>query len=199
MLDEAADKIDLLGFGGVNGMTLQGGGHLVLTDDANSLIIGGSAVATFVNVDNTISGAGQLGGGLMTLANSGTIIADGTHVLEINTGATAISNSGLLEATGGGGLVIDSALSNSGSIWANGGNIILHGDVAGGGPIIDQFGFEWLRIVGTRVVDALENRAELEMGTHTAQIHADKTIRRPQCLPRICEGPASVTLRGSGG
>ena len=89
LLDEAADKIDLLGFGGVNGMTLQGGGHLVLTDDANSLIIGGSAVATFVNVDNTISGAGQLGGGLMTLANSGTIIADGTHGLEINTGATA--------------------------------------------------------------------------------------------------------------
>ena len=117
----------------VNGMTLQGGGHLVLTDDANNLIIGGSAVAAFTNVDNTISGAGELGGGLMTLANAGTIVADGTHVLEINTGATAITNSGLLEASGSGGLVIDSALFNSGSIWANCGNVVLHGDVTGGG------------------------------------------------------------------
>ena len=41
-------------------------------------------------------------------------------------------------------------------------------------PITDQFRFEWLRIVGGRVIDALENRAELELGTHTAQIHAEK-------------------------
>ena len=41
-------------------------------------------------------------------------------------------------------------------------------------PITDQFGFEWMRIVGGRVIDALENRAELELGTHKAQIHAEK-------------------------
>ena len=41
-------------------------------------------------------------------------------------------------------------------------------------PITDQFGFEWMKIVGKRVVDALENRAELELGTHTAQKHVEK-------------------------
>ena len=41
-------------------------------------------------------------------------------------------------------------------------------------PITDQFGFEWMTIVGKRVIDALENRAELELESHTAQQHVNK-------------------------
>ena len=41
-------------------------------------------------------------------------------------------------------------------------------------PIIDQFGFEWLKIVGKRVLDVLENHAQLELESHKKQLHSDK-------------------------
>ena len=83
----------------------------LLSDDGNNVIFGGAASATLNNVDNTISGAGQIGAGQMTLVNAGTIIADGSHSLVIDTGDNAVANSGTLEATGSGGLAIESALS----------------------------------------------------------------------------------------
>jgi Ca2+-binding RTX toxin-like protein len=51
----------------------------------------------------------------------------------IDTGSNAVSNSGLLEATGSGGLVVDSGLSSTGLLWANGGDVTVHGDVTGAG------------------------------------------------------------------
>jgi hypothetical protein len=98
-----------------------------------NVIFGGSADTALINVDNTISGAGQLGAGQMTLVNAGTILANGDHALVIDTGTNVVTNSGTLEATGSGGLVIESALANTGSLWADGGNITLHGDVTGAG------------------------------------------------------------------
>jgi hypothetical protein len=88
------------------------------------------------NVDNTISGAGQLGGGLLGLNNQGTIIATGTHELVIDTGGSTVINSGTLEATGSGGLAINGAVANSGLIWANGGDIAIGGQVTGDGDAI---------------------------------------------------------------
>jgi len=117
----------------VESLSLQGGGHLTLSDNDNNVIFGGTAAATLDNVDNTISGAGQIGAGQMTLVNAGTIVADGNHALVIDTGTTAVANSGTLEATGGGGLVIAGAVNGAGSLWANGGDITIHGDVTGQG------------------------------------------------------------------
>jgi hypothetical protein len=117
----------------VHSVTLQGGGHVTLSDSSHNVLFGGTAEATLTNVDNIISGAGQLGNGQMMLANAGTIIADGSNALVIDTGSHAVTNSGTLEASGSGGLVINSGLDNSGNLWANGGNITVHGDVAGTG------------------------------------------------------------------
>jgi large repetitive protein len=80
----------------------------------------------------------------MILVNEGTIIANGTNALDIDTGAIAVTNTGTLEATGTGGLVIHSDIVNStldshglptlaGLIWANGGNITIDGNVTGNG------------------------------------------------------------------
>ena len=99
----------------VESVTLQGGGHVALSDDDSNVIFGGAANATLINVDNTISGAGQIGAGQMTLVNAGTIVADGSHALVIDTGSNAVVNSGTLAATGSGGLVVDSALANTGA------------------------------------------------------------------------------------
>jgi hypothetical protein len=84
-------------------------------------------------VDNTISGAGQIGQGQLTLANQGTILADGTQALVIDTGASTVVNTGTLEATGAGGLTIASSLRNDGTLWANGGDITVAGQSSGSG------------------------------------------------------------------
>jgi hypothetical protein len=115
------------------GLTLQGGGKVVLSDSAQNIIYGTGADVTLTNVDNTISGAGQLGEGHLNLLNDATIDATGKNALVIDTASNAIANSGTLEATGSGGLVIDSAVQNTGNIWANGGNVTAQGAVTGNG------------------------------------------------------------------
>jgi hypothetical protein len=116
-----------------NGITLQGGGQVILSDNSENLISGTIPSVTLTNVDNTMSGAGHLGAGQMALINNGTIIAIGTHALVIDTGPNAVTNAGTLEATGSGGLIVNSNITNSGLIWANGGNITINGAVTGFG------------------------------------------------------------------
>ena len=109
-------------------------GHLVRQRRQRDLRHADSVKLT--NVDNTISGAGQIGAGQMTLVNEGTIIATGTNALVIDTGSNVITNSGTLEATGSGGLVINSEVDNSGLIWAHGGNVTANGAVSGTGTAL---------------------------------------------------------------
>ncbi len=118
------------------GLTLTGGGSVSLSDDAHNVIFGSGDGVTLTNVDNTISGAGQLGDGHLTLVNEGTIIANGSHALVIDSGAHAVSNTGTLEATGTGGLDIHSDVVNNGVVWANGGNVNLEGNVSGSGIVL---------------------------------------------------------------
>ena len=69
----------------------------------------------------------------MALINNGTIAAIGTHALVVDTGTNVLTNAGTLEATGSGGLIVNSDVANSGLIWANGGNITINGAVTGSG------------------------------------------------------------------
>ena len=120
-----------------HGIMLQGGGQVTLSDNDANFISSAFPGVTLTNVDNTISGAGQLGDGWTTLINQGTIIATGTHALTIDTGSNVVINSGVLEATGPGSLIVNSDVSNSGLIWADGGNITIEGTVTGtGGALI---------------------------------------------------------------
>jgi hypothetical protein len=116
-----------------HGITLQGGGQVALSDNSENVITGTAPDVTLTNADNTISGAGQLGAGRMSLINEGTIDATGTNPLVIDTGTNAVQNSGTLEATGTGGLQIHSDVVNSGLISANGGNVTVEGNVSGTG------------------------------------------------------------------
>jgi hypothetical protein len=131
-----------------HGITLEGHGQVILSDSSENFIFGTVSDVTLTNVDNTISGAGHLGSGIMVLVNEGTIIATGTNALEIDTGTNAITNTGTLEATGTGGLVVHSDLANNevvnsqgvvtsaGLLWANGGNITIDGNVSGNGTAL---------------------------------------------------------------
>ncbi|MFL6726999.1 MAG: VCBS domain-containing protein [Sphingomicrobium sp.] len=118
-----------------NGITLQGGGHVVMSDSAGNLITATLPSIAFNNVDNVISGAGDLGGGSMILTNGGTIIADGFNALVIDTGANAVINTGSIEATGPGGLDVIGSVVNDGLILAQSGSITIGGDVTGAGHV----------------------------------------------------------------
>lgn len=118
------------------GVTLQGGGQVLLSDSPGNVIAGTLASVIFNNVDNVIEGAGRIGNGTLTMTNGGSITATGNNVLIIDTGANTIVNSGTLGATGAGGLYIASALENYGELLANGGHIGVGGIVSGGGAAI---------------------------------------------------------------
>ncbi|MEO5697328.1 MAG: type I secretion C-terminal target domain-containing protein, partial [Burkholderiaceae bacterium] len=97
---------------------------------------GGAASATLVNVDNAISGAGQIGAGQMILLNSGIIVANGSHALVIDTGSNVVVNTGSLEASGSGVLVVDSVVGGHGSAAIGG-----HGTIEFGAASDANVGF----------------------------------------------------------
>ena len=137
-LNSGGDETNLEIVGG--GLTLQGGGQIVLSDSHENVIFAAAAGTTLTNVDNAISGAGQIGtgDGNLTLVNktAGTIDAnysDGT--LTLDTGNTVV-NSGLMEATNGGTLQITDNVSNSGTLAAEGGTLMAAGNVSGSGDVI---------------------------------------------------------------
>ena len=89
-----------------DGITLEGGGQIVMSDSDMNFIAGTSPTTVLTNLDNTICGAGQigLGDGTLPLVNgsAGTIdpnVAGG--VLTLDTGNTIV-NYGVLEASNGG-------------------------------------------------------------------------------------------------
>jgi len=126
---------------GQNGATLRGGGQIVLSDSDANVISGTGPSVTLNNEDNTISGAGELGNGELSLTNAGTINATGTHALTIDTGSNFMFNSGILEASGSGGLTVASSIANSGVLWANGATLTVLGELSGNGTaIIDGAG-----------------------------------------------------------
>ena len=120
------------------GATLSGGGTIALSDNASNIITGVAAGATLTNIDMTISGAGMLGAGQMTLNNKvgGIINGSGTRVLTLDTGGAQIANDGLIESTGAGGLTIQSAIGNTGVLKAVGGVLTVNGAVTGGGTAV---------------------------------------------------------------
>ena len=129
--------------------TLSGGGAVTLNDGSYGLsnqIYGATGATTLTNVDNVISGAGQLGAGQLTFVNdaAGVVNANGaSHQLVINTGSAAVNNSGLIEATGAAGLLITgTTITNTatGVVKAVGSHIDLTSATIAGGTLIASGG-----------------------------------------------------------
>ena len=122
--------------------SLSGGGTVHLFDDYtpggdSAAIAGSSAADTLDNVDNTIFGAGEIGLGTLTLSNDAAATVDATvATLFVNTGASAITNAGLLEATSAGTLDVASAIVNTGRILAaDTAQVTLRAAVTGSGSV----------------------------------------------------------------
>jgi len=119
---------------GPNGATLSGGGQIGLIN-VNNRVYGQSATDTLTNVNDRIDGAGQLGDGKLVLVNdaAGVIIGNETTALTIDTGTATIDNAGLIENVGAGGVVVQSAIDNTGTLFAAGGTLVLEDTVTGAG------------------------------------------------------------------
>lgn len=121
--------------------TLSGGGNVVLGGTkAGALGETGPGVAGLTNVDNTISGAGRIGGPGFFFENqvAGVVNATGARALTL-THIVGGANDGLIEATGSGGLTlrrtsINMAASETGVILAGDGSTVRlwRSDVDGG-------------------------------------------------------------------
>jgi hypothetical protein len=122
---------------GTGGVTLAGSGSVTLPDTTANEIIGAGTSTTLTN-QNTISGAGTIGGDGLLLNNQGVIHANGTNPLIVDTGASAVTNSGTLEATNNSTLFVASNVNNTGQLIANNGTDIFAGAVSGNGTATVQ-------------------------------------------------------------
>jgi hypothetical protein len=122
----------------VTGATLTGGGTLDLGNNANDRVYGVTAASVLTNVNLTITGGGQLGASQLTLVNQAKGVIDGDvgTTMVLNTGANTINNAGLIEATAGGEVLIDSALANTGTVEANGGTMVVSAAMSGAGKAV---------------------------------------------------------------
>ena len=148
-------------------VTLTGGGTIVMSDNVNNYLLQSVSGSSMTNVNNTISGSGNIGNGAMAFTNDagGTVdaLSSSGHTLTIQTGAAAATNLGLMEAGSGGELVLDGTIANTngttnGTIEAlNGGTVLLNGSTINGGT---------LTTAGTGVV-TVAGTAELNGATNT--------------------------------
>ena len=91
-----------------------GGGLITLSNRNSDNFIYGTGGTLINDTTNTIQGAGVIGDGWhLTVNNKGTIDANVTNSLTINP-AVAVTNTGLLEATSGGTLLIPATVNNTG-------------------------------------------------------------------------------------
>ena len=109
---------------------------MVLTNKATNRRYGASP-STTLTVDDKILGAGQLGLGELTLfvAAGGLIEGDDALALTLDTGAATIFNDGTIASAGTGGVTVASAINNTGTLEALGGILTINGPVSGRGTV----------------------------------------------------------------
>jgi fibronectin-binding autotransporter adhesin len=121
----------------LDNVTLSGGNLIHVTSNADILQVPGGA-QTLTNQNNTIQGAGEIGGNGLSLINEsgGTLYANVPGGTLLLAGNGTVTNQGLLEATNDGTLWINDNINNTGgNITANGGTVTLNFTTINGGTL----------------------------------------------------------------
>ena len=104
-----------LSFVNASTVNLSGGGTVILNNASSSYLRGSASTDTLVNTDNTIQGQGSIDG--LNFVNQATVNANaagGTLTIQAPNSQTPITNTGTLEATGGGTLYfLNSTVTNT--------------------------------------------------------------------------------------
>ncbi len=148
--------------------TLSGTGTITMSNNGNNFIYGSAATDVLtVGSGQNISGAGNIGDNSMALSNAGVINATQSNALYIDT-SNGTTNTGTLEATGGGTLILygqnDNSVPNTinnagGTISAGAGSTVqlTNGIIISGGT---------LNTSGSGLVETLNGTATLENVTN---------------------------------
>ena len=195
--------------------TLTGGGKVVFSTGGNNYIVGnGGALDELDNVNNTISGVGNIGVGGMTLVNetAGIINADqtGQLVLQVNGGVT---NTGLIEATSTGGLfVLNTSIDNSYSSGAGkisavgaGAHVDLQNSTIFGGTLTTSGAGAMVDVVGgqTATLDGTYSLAPIKIvAGSTVMVNNNSTLYLRGAMNNagvinvgVAAGPNGTSLR----
>lgn len=144
--------------GGV--ITLSGSGALTLSSNSNNRIRGASATDGLVN-QITIQGGGTLGGGALSLLNQGAIIANAAVPLIITPNAAGATNTGVLRATSGGTLSLESGTFTNagGNIEAQAGSAVAISDATVTGGTVATTGTGTLRLSNATLTNVTVNNS----------------------------------------
>ena len=163
----------------IDGRVFLDGSGTVELDGRHDKITGGPDGGTLIN-HSTIDGFGQIGAcdDDLTLHNKadGTVDADVAHkTLVVDTGSSTVVNAGLMEATLGGTLEMDSRLRNSGMVVAgkdSDATLDAHVHNKSGGEILadgDNAQVEFLN-------DSVRNQGTFDADHHGALLFDDATV-----------------------
>jgi VCBS repeat-containing protein len=201
---------------GAGSLQLQGNGAIGLSDDSHNTIAGdGISSHQLANADNTISGAGTLGGGLLDVENGGLINATGINALTIvgnsATGGTGggglnfFNNQGRLQASGSGGLILESTIGNAGGVvTALAGSLVAltDGTSLGGGIVDTSVGGALETVTGSAALGNLagfNNAGQVIVRDGTAlHLNGASTLNNTGTITLAAAGDATNLVIGAG-
>jgi fibronectin-binding autotransporter adhesin len=156
----------------LDGNVTLSGGTVTLSNNVQNYIFGVTSSNTLTNQE-TIQGAGQIGHGVMTLVNSGTINSNQSAGLTIQANG-GVTNTGTLEATSGATLVLSSTgvVNNAGgTITANTGTLQVDSSTVTGGAITlvgaSSLQLNTATIKGGTVTNSSTGTIEIASGANT--------------------------------
>ncbi len=113
-LNSAGNQTNILLSGNV---TLGGTGVLSMSDYIQNRIYGSTGTEQLTNgASHTIEGSGQIGVGLMSLVNNGTILANQSNSLTIDTNSAGAANNGTTQVNGGSSLFVSGGFTTAGNV-----------------------------------------------------------------------------------
>jgi len=178
-------------------VTLTGGGTLKLSNQTTNWIYGNTTGAALVNVNNTIEGAGNIGwSGVPTAFNNqGTVLANVSNVLVIDTAGAGVTNTGTMRAASGGTLSIQGTTVNNvgGLIEALPGSTV---ELSNGPTIVGGT----LSTTGTGVIHAF-NTAVLDGQTNTVSNNGQIRVINGHrlALKGAIQNSGTITMNSTGG
>jgi hypothetical protein len=152
-------------------VTLSGGGTVSLTNLSNNRMYGQAGTERLTNVNNTISGSGQLGINLMAITNQagGVIEANQTISLTIDPNASGVINQGILRATNNATLVLSSGTytNTGGTIEAQNGSTVQANGVTIAGGTLTTSGSGVIKNTGSLTLNGVTNAGAFAANNNT--------------------------------
>ena len=205
-LNAGGNNTDLI-LAGNNTVALSGGGTVTLGNSPNNRIYSAGGGGRLVNQE-TIQGGGQLGVGQTAITNSGTINANVANALRVSPSGSGVTNTGTMEASGGGTLDLQGGYTNAGGLIEAlaGSTVQMDGATINGGTLTTSGG-GLMESVNT----ATFNGITLSSGSTYTLPNGTNTVLQGTITNKgnfqinaggnntdLIVGTASVTLQGGG-